>query len=175
MKTPIVSIIVAMSANRGIGRNNDLMWHLPEDMKFFKDKTLGHPVIMGRKNYESIPEKYRPFKNRLNIVISSQNNYSAPDCILVQNLSDALIAAKKNEENEVFVIGGGQVYREALELGVVDRMYITEVDAVFLDAEVFFPDFDKLKWNRELLFEHIPDDRHEYAFRVFEYQRERVD
>ena len=97
MKTPIVSIIVAMSANRGIGRNNDLMWHLPEDMKFFKDKTLGHPVIMGRKNYESIPEKYRPFKNRLNIVISSQLNYNAPDCILVQNLEDALVACVGGE------------------------------------------------------------------------------
>jgi dihydrofolate reductase len=174
MKTPIVSIIVAMSANRGIGRNNDLMWHLPNDMKFFKDKTLGHPVIMGRKNYESIPEKYRPFKNRLNIVISRQANYNAPDCILVQNLSDALIAAKQNEENEVFVIGGGQVYQEALEMGVVDRMYITEVDAVFSDAEVFFPDFDKLQWNQELLFEHNPDNLHEYAFRVMQYERNRL-
>jgi dihydrofolate reductase len=171
MKTPIVSIIVAMSANRGIGRNNDLMWHLPEDMKFFKDKTFGHPVIMGRKNYESIPEKYRPFKNRLNIVISSQVNYNAPDCILVQNLSDALIAAKQNEENEVFVIGGGQVYREALELGVVDRMYITEVDAVFSDAEVFFPDFDENHWERIELSSKEKDEKHQFPFVVYEYNK----
>ena len=171
MKTPIVSIIVAMSANRGIGRNNDLMWHLPEDMKFFKDKTFGHPVIMGRKNYESIPEKYRPFKNRLNIVISSQANYNAPNCILVQNLSDALIAAKQNEENEVFVIGGGQVYREALELGVVDRMYITEVDAVFSDAEVFFPDFLESQWERKILSSKEKDEKHQYSFVVYEYNK----
>jgi dihydrofolate reductase len=171
MKTPIVSIIVAMSANRGIGRNNDLMWHLPEDMKFFKDKTFGHPVIMGRKNYESIPEKYRPFKNRLNIVISSQANYNAPDCILVQNLSDALIAAKENEENEVFVIGGGQVYKEALEMGIVDRMYITEVDAVFSDAEVFFPDFDENNWEKIELTSKEKDEKHLFPFVVYEYNR----
>ena len=171
MKTPIVSIIVAMSANRGIGRNNDLMWHLPEDMKFFKDKTFGHPVIMGRKNYESIPEKFRPFKNRLNIVISSQANYNAPDCILVQNLSDALIAAKQNEENEVFVIGGGQVYREAIELGVVDRMYITEVDAVFSDAEVFFPAFLENQWEKKTLSIKEKDEKHQYAFVVYEYNK----
>jgi dihydrofolate reductase len=171
MKTPIVSIIVAMSANRGIGRNNDLMWHLPEDMKFFKDKTFGHPVIMGRKNYESIPEKYRPFKNRLNIVISSQVNYNAPDCILVQSLSDALIAAKQHEENEVFVIGGGQVYREALELMVVDRMYITEVDAVFSDAEVFFPDFDENQWEKIELTRKTKDEKHSFPFVVYEYNK----
>ncbi len=171
MKTPIVSIIVAMSANRGIGCNNDLMWHLPEDMKFFKDKTFGHPVIMGRKNYESIPEKYRPFKNRLNIVISSQTNYYAPDCILVQNLEDALLAAKVNEEQEVFVIGGGQVYSQALDLGLVDRMYITEVNAVFPEAEVFFPEFISTQWERKKIGDYSRDEKHKYDFIIFQYDK----
>jgi dihydrofolate reductase len=104
-------------------------------------------------------------------VISSQANYNAPDCILVQNLSDALIAAKQNEENEVFVIGGGQVYREALELAVVDRMYITEVDAVFSDAEVFFPDFDEKHWEKIELSIKEKDEKHQFPFVVYEYNK----
>jgi dihydrofolate reductase len=171
MRTPIVSIIVAMSANRGIGKNNDLMWHLPEDMKFFKEKTFGHPVIMGRKNYESIPEKFRPFKNRLNIVISRQDNYSAPGCILVQNLTEAIEVAQQDEQDEIFVIGGGQVYRESLELGKVNRMYITQVEAVFDDAEVFFPEFDESLWNRKELFKKEKDEKHQYSFVVYEYNK----
>jgi dihydrofolate reductase len=169
MKTPIVSIIVAMSANRGIGCNNDLMWHLPEDMKFFKDKTFGHPVIMGRKNYESIPEKYRPFKNRLNIVISSQANYKAPGCILVQNIIDGLDAARANEEEEIFVIGGGQIYAQALDLGLVDRMYITEVNAVFPEAEVFFPEFNPDFWIKKLVLRQEANDVNKISFEIFQY------
>jgi len=171
MNSPMVSIIVAISTNRGIGKNNDLMWHLPEDMKFFKDKTFGHPVIMGRKNYESIPEKFRPFKNRLNIVISRQKGYSAPDCILVESLGHALSVAKQHDENEVFVIGGGQVYQEALDTGVVDRMYITKVDAIFDDAEVFFPEFNEFLWERKVLFEKERDEKHQYSFVVYEYNK----
>jgi dihydrofolate reductase len=171
MRTPIISIIVAMSANRGIGKNNDLMWHLPEDMKFFKEKTFGHPVIMGRKNYESIPEKFRPFKNRLNIVISRQANYSAPGCILVQNLTEAIEVAQQDEQEEIFVIGGGQVYRESLQLGKVDRMYITQVEAVFDDAEVFFPEFDESLWQRKELFKKEKDEKHQYGFVVYEYNK----
>jgi len=171
MKTPIVSIIVAMSANRGIGRNNDLMWHLPEDMKFFKEKTFEHPVIMGRKNYESIPEKFRPFKNRLNIVISRQDNYSVPGCVLVQNLTEAIQVAQQDEQDEIFVIGGGQVYSESLELEKVDRMYITQVEAVFDDAEVFFPEFDESLWNKIELFKKEKDEKHQYSFVVYEYNK----
>jgi len=171
MRTPIISIIVAMSTNRGIGKNNDLMWHLPEDMKFFKEKTFGHPVIMGRKNYESIPEKFRPFKNRLNIVISRQDNYRAPDCILVQNIIKAIEVAQQDEQDEIFVIGGGQVYRESLELGKVDRMYITQVEAVFDEAEVFFPEFDESLWNRKELFRKEKDEKHQYSFVVYEYNK----
>ncbi len=171
MKSPITSIIVAMSTNRGIGKNNDLMWHLPEDMKFFKEKTFGHPVIMGRKNYESIPEKFRPFKNRLNIVISRQDNFSTPGCVLVQDLIGAIEVAQQDEQEEIFVIGGGQVYRESLQLGKVDRMYITQVEAVFDDAEVFFPEFDESLWQRKELFKKEKDEKHQYGFVVYEYNK----
>lgn len=171
MKSPITSIIVAMSINRGIGKNNDLMWHLPEDMKFFKEKTFGHPVIMGRKNYESIPEKFRPFKNRLNIVISRQDNFSTPGCVLVQDLIEAIEVAQQDEQEEIFVIGGGQVYRESLQLGKVDRMYITKVEAVFDDAEVFFPEFDESLWQRKELFKKEKDEKHQYSFVVYEYNK----
>lgn len=171
MKQPIVSIIVAMAANRGIGRNNDLMWHLPEDMKFFKDKTLGHPVIMGRKNYESIPERFRPFKDRLNIVVSSQKDFEVPGCVLVQDLKSAIDVAKEHDEEEVFVIGGGQIYQAALNLNIVDRMYITEVNEIFEDAEVFFPDFVEEEWDKKMIGKHSKDEKNDYDFVIYQYEK----
>ncbi len=166
-----VSIIVAMGQNREIGKNNDLMWHLPVDMRFFKDTTLGHPVIMGRKNYESIPEQYRPFKNRLNIVVSNQSEYVAPGCHLFQNLNDAIAFAKVQDQQEVFVIGGGQIYAEALKMNLVDTMYITHIAASFPDAHTFFPEVDLSQWNGKLIMQHEADEKHSFAFEVFEYTR----
>ena len=166
-----VSIIVAMGQNREIGKNNDLMWHLPVDMRFFKETTLGHPVIMGRKNYESIPEQFRPFKNRLNIVVSNQIEYQAPGCHLFQNLSQAIEFAKTQDEQEVFVIGGGQIYTEALKNNWVDTMYISHIQAEFPDAHTFFPEEDLQQWQKKLIIQQGVDDRHQYAFSVFEYSK----
>ncbi|MEY2938471.1 MAG: hypothetical protein RL062_1060 [Bacteroidota bacterium] len=166
-----VSIIVAMGQNREIGKNNDLMWHLPVDMRFFKETTLGHPVIMGRKNYESIPEQFRPFKNRLNIVVSNQKEYQAPGCHLFQNISQAIEFAKTQDDQEVFVIGGGQIYTEALKNNWVDTMYITHIQAEFSDAHTFFPEVDLQQWHKKLIMQQGVDDRHQYAFSVFEYSK----
>jgi dihydrofolate reductase len=102
----IVSIIVAASSNNVIGKDNDLIWHLPVDMNFFKTKTNSHHVIMGRKNFESIPHKYRPLPNRTNIIITRKEDYIADNCIVKNNLVDAINHAKKNHEKEVFIIGG---------------------------------------------------------------------
>ena len=110
-----VSIIVAVSKNGVIGKDNNLIWHLPKDIKFFKDTTMNHHVIMGRKNFESIPHKFRPLPNRTNIIITRQTNYSAKDCITVNSVEEALEIAKKDGDVEPFIIGGGEIYKIALE------------------------------------------------------------
>ena len=109
-----VSLIVAVAENGVIGKDNDLIWHLPKDMQFFKETTTGHHVIMGRKNFESIPHKYRPLPNRTNIVITKQSDYKAEGCIVVNSVEEALKVAKSNGDNEVFIIGGGGVDRKSV-------------------------------------------------------------
>ena len=102
----IVSIIVAAAENGAIGKDNDLIWRFPNDTQFFKETTLGHHVIMGRKNFESIPHKYRPLPNRVNIIVTRQDNYTAEECTVVNSIKSALELAKKNGESEAFIIGG---------------------------------------------------------------------
>lgn len=141
----IVSLIVAKARNNAIGKDNRLLWHLPADMKFFRETTSGHCIITGRKNFESIPEKYRPLANRTNIVVTRNKEYPQSGIELTHSLESALEFAKKLGETEVFIIGGGQIYKEAIEKDLVHRMYITEVDAEF-EADTFFPDFSKEQW-----------------------------
>ena len=149
MKT---SLIVAMDIDRGIGKNNDLMWHLPSDMRFFKETTSGHVVVMGRKNYESIPEKYRPLPNRENVVLTRNQSYVADDCTIFHSLEECLNYYESEEERTIFIIGGGEIYRQALEMDVIDEMYISHVNHSY-GADTFFPEFDlkngqlKVFWN----------------------------
>lgn len=108
-----LSIIVAVSENNVIGKDNQLIWNLPADMKFFKKKTKGHLIITGRKNYESIPEKFRPLLDRTNIVITRQEDYKAPGAIVFSSADAALKYAKQNHsDEEVFIIGGGEIYKQ---------------------------------------------------------------
>jgi dihydrofolate reductase len=165
-----VSIIAAVADNGAIGKDNDLIWNLPDDMRFFKDMTLGHHVIMGRKNFESIPHRYRPLPQRPNIVITRQEGFVAEGCIVVDTIFTALDVARKANENEAFIIGGGQIYELALELDVVDDMYITHVHAS-PEADVYFPEFDKKRWSSEIIRTHQPDDRHEFGFEIVHYSR----
>ena len=139
-----ISLIVAMDSERGIGRNNDLMWHLPKDMRFFRETTLDHIVIMGRKNYDSIPLKYRPLDRRENVVLSRNKNFKAEYCKVYHSLNDAVDSFKSETEKKVFIIGGGQIYKEALDLDIISEMYITEVNSTY-GADTFFPDFDASK------------------------------
>lgn len=125
---------------RAIGKNNDLLWHIPEDAKHFKDITMGHPVIMGRRTWESIPEKYRPLPGRTNIVVSRDDAYQAAGGIVVTTLDEALAKASEAPgADEIFIVGGGQIYREALPRA--DRLYLTLIDD---DAEgdTFFPAYE---------------------------------
>lgn len=168
-----ISIIVAVAKNGVIGRDNDLVWRLRDDMKFFADTTRGHTVITGRKNYESIPQRFRPLPERTNLVITRNSAYEAPGAHIVHSLDAALEMARKDGASEAFIIGGGQVYAQAMQRPDVDRLLITHVNAE-PEGDTFF----ELKalpsgWNgcdlEGWAFE--ADDRNEYPFHITEYTR----
>ena len=157
-----VSIIVAASENGVIGKDNDLIWHLPKDMRFFKNTTMGHHVIMGRKNFESIPHKFRPLPDRTNVVITRQTTYKADGCMVVNSVDDALQIAKHNGEEEAFIIGGGQIYKLALEANLVDKVYLTKVHHSF-EGDTFFPALNK-DWKEISRIQNQADEKHLYSF-----------
>jgi dihydrofolate reductase len=150
-----VSLIAAMGRDRAIGKDNDLMWHLPNDMKFFKETTKGHHVIMGRKNWDSIPAAFRPFKNRVNVILTKQPDFIADGAYVFSSLRDAFSFA----------------HALALSEGWVNSIYLTHVDAEFPGAHAFFPAFDEELYDSELLFTQEKDEKHAYAFKVLKYTR----
>ncbi len=167
----IISLIVAIAKNRVIGKNNQLIWHLPKDMKFFMDTTIHHPVIMGRKNFESIPEKYRPLKNRDNIIITRNRNYTAEGCAIVHSIEESIEYVNKNlKTNELFIIGGGEIYKKCLEMNVVDRMYITHIETAF-DGDTFFPEINGKNWSTETIMKHAKDDKNPHDFNIVRYNK----
>jgi dihydrofolate reductase len=170
-KRPRVALIVAMGQNREIGCNNDLMWHLRTDMLFFRDTTMGYFVIMGRKNFDSIPPKYKPLHGRVNVIISRNPDFMYEECYTCSSLDEALEIAASNGEEKVFVIGGGQIYTMAMEAGYVDEMYITHVDAAFPHADVFFPDFNSNEWHRNSIMSAKADIQNEFNFEIFHYTK----
>lgn len=165
----ILSIIVAVSENNVIGKDNQLVWHLPADMKFFKEKTTGHFIITGRKNYESIPEKYRPLPNRTNIVVTRQKNYHAPFALVMPSVETALTFAKeKSEEGEVFIIGGAEIFGQTL--GICNRVYLTRIHHSF-DGDTFFPDLNKAEWTLTHSEKHVADEKNKYDFTFETWER----
>lgn len=156
-----ISLIAALTRNRVIGKDNDLPWHLPDDMKYFMQTTKGHHVIMGRRNYDSIPEKFRPLPNRVNIVVSRQRDLTLPGCQVVNSLEAAVDIARKAVEPELFIIGGATIYR--LGLPMANRLYLTEIDAD-LDGDTHFPAVNPSEWKEISRKHHTADDRHAYAF-----------
>ena len=163
-----VSLIVAVSENGVIGKDNDLIWHLPKDMRFFKETTMGHHVIMGRKNFESIPHKYSPLPNRTNVIITKQTDYIAEFCVVVNSVEAAIEIANKNGYNEPFIIGGGQIYRLALEENLVDKIYLTKVHHSF-EGDTFFPELNS-DWKEIERIDCKADEKHahDYSFLTFE-------
>ena len=140
----MLSLIAALANNRAIGKDNELLWHLPEDMRHFRETTRGKPVIMGRKTWESLPESFRPLPGRHNIVVSRNPAYQAPGATLAGSLEDALHqAAAAGAADEVFVIGGAQLYRQALPRS--HRLYLTEIDES-READTFFPPVLAEEW-----------------------------
>lgn len=164
----IISLIAALAKNRVIGKDNDLPWQLPDDMKFFMQSTKGHCVIMGRKNYDSLPPKYRPLANRTNIVVTRQQDFKAEGCHVVHSLEDALVFAKQQHETEVFVIGGAEIYKQALPHA--DLLYLTEIDAT-IEGDTYFPLVDHSKFTEQSRVAHAADARHAYAFDFVLYKR----
>jgi dihydrofolate reductase len=151
----IISIVVAISSDNAIGKNGDLLWHLPKDMKRFKEITYGHHVLMGRKTYESIPEKFRPLPGRVNIVVTRNKNYVAEGCKVVESLEEGIQFARENGEQELMIIGGAEIYRQA----IIDssKIYLTLVNAHFDDADSFFPIIVTNVWQK-VDEEKIPAD-----------------
>tara|TARA_B110000196_G_scaffold175030_1_gene150120 strand:+ start:1091 stop:1597 length:507 start_codon:yes stop_codon:yes gene_type:complete len=164
-----VSLIVAVSENGVIGKDNDLIWHLPRDIKFFKDTTLGHHVIMGRKNFESIPHKYSPLPNRTNVVITRQADYKTKGCVTVNSLENALKVAIENGDKEPFIIGGGQIYKIALEANLVDKIYLTKVHHSF-KGDAFFPELGS-EWQEAERIDYKADENHAHNFSFLTFEK----
>lgn len=155
------SIIAAVGKNRELGKKGDLIFHLKEDMKFFKETTMGHRVVMGRKTWESLPFK---LPGRTNIVVTSSGELEGPDEVVCDISS--FIDENKDTDEEIFVIGGGKIYAEFLPFA--SRIYLTEVLAEDSEADTFFPEFDKTKFDRKVIKEGKEND---LAFAISLYQR----
>lgn len=156
-------IIAAIGKNNELGKNNDLLWHLPVDFKRFKALTSGHYIIMGRKTFESFP---KPLPNRTHVIITRQKNYKCENCIIVSSLEEAY--QECNSQERVYIIGGGEIYEQAIR--DADVMELTEVNQTF-DAEVYFPDFSNQDW--KLVFEefHPKDEQHKFDFTFKTFNR----
>lgn len=162
----ILSLVVAASDNNAIGKQNKLLWHLPNDLKFLKNITWGMPVVMGRKTFESVDSK--PLNGRINIIVTRQKDFEAPGVVVVNSLNDATFFAKENDYNELMILGGAQIYEDAMPKA--NRIYITRVHAFFEDADAFFPEIDERKWERVKVQDFQADEKHAYpySFEVWE-------
>jgi dihydrofolate reductase len=155
ISNPIVSAIVAMAENRVIGKNNQLPWHLPADLKHFKELTTGHSIIMGRKTYESIG---KPLPNRENIILTRDKNYQAEGCKVVHAIEEAIKLAAHNKE--LFIIGGAEIYQQAMPY--IHRIYLTVVHHYF-EGDTYFPALNN-EWREISNERHEADEKNDYAF-----------
>ncbi len=161
----MISLIVAVSTNNFIGKDNQLLWTLPNDMKHFKNKTWALPVLMGRKTYESLG---KPLNGRINIIITRQKDWHPEGALVVHSLGDAVKAAYASDYKEIMVIGGGQIYKEAIE--VADRIYLTRIDAV-LYGDTSFPEINNQEW-KMVSEESFPQDaKHAYPYHFQVWER----
>ncbi len=156
-------LVVAVARNGVIGRDNQLPWRLPDDLKYFKQVTLGHPVIMGRRTYESIG---KPLPGRKNIVITRDRGFEAPGCAVVHSLDEARKAAEGADE--ACVIGGTSLFEETLP--AADVIHLTEVEAD-VEGDTHFPPFDRREWRETEIARHAADERHAYPFRIVRLER----
>jgi dihydrofolate reductase len=154
----IISLIVAMDRKRGIGKAGKLPWHLSSDLKRFRELTMGHHVIVGRKTYESIG---KPLPGRQMIVVTRNASFRSEGCLVAGSVSDAIKLARSRGETEAFLIGGAEIYARALDKA--DRIYLTQVHAE-VDADTFFPELEPSAWTETDSAHHPADDRNQYSF-----------
>ena len=162
----ILSAILAVSENNGIGVNNQLPWHLPDDLKFFKRTTLGKPVLMGRKTYDSLG---KPLVNRLNVVISRTDVQLPEGVVLVHSIEDGIKRIKQEATEEGFILGGGIIFEQTMN--IVDRLYITRVHTHLDGADTFFPDIEEGQWKLVWEEHHPEDEKHKYSFTFQQWDR----
>jgi dihydrofolate reductase len=161
----MIALVVAIAENRVIGKDNQLIWHLPKDLQHFKKLTLGHPMVMGRKTFEAIG---KPLPGRTSIIVTHQPNYAAPEgCIVAPSLEKALEHGLALDE-QVMVVGGGEIYKQALPLAEI--VYLTLVHESF-EGDVVFPDLEADVWEVTDQEEHLPDEKHAYPFTFFTFRR----
>lgn len=169
-----IHMIVAYAKNRVIGKDNQLLWHLADDMAFFKKMTSGHIVIMGRKTYESLPERFRPLPNRINIVLSRQESSKSdhPDLFYACDAEHAFQLADLFPEKQIFIIGGAQVYEELIPY--VENIYASEVE-IEIEGDASFPELPELpeanQWKKEVIDQYLKNDRNDHNFQIVKYQR----
>jgi len=164
-----ISTIVAVANNFAIGKDNQIPWYLPADLKYFKKTTLGHHIIMGRKCFQSIG---RPLPKRTNVVLSRDPLFIISSTVMAYSIEEALAIAHENGEDEVFIIGGGMIYEQTKDLW--DKLYLTEVDIDVPDADIFFPTIDWEQWNLISEQKCHPDEKNKYNYRFSIHQRKQA-
>ena len=160
----MITLIAAIAKNNALGKDNDLIWHLPADLKRFKKVTTGHPILMGRNTFESIG---KPLPNRTSIIITRNNNYFIDGCLIANSIEQAIELV---EGNDAFIIGGAQIYKEALEQNLVDRLDITVLHHEF-EADAFFPKIDMNIWKEVAREEFKADEKNKYDYSFVSYER----
>jgi dihydrofolate reductase len=160
----MITIIAAAGENNELGKDNQIIWHLPDDFKRFKALTSGHYIIMGRKTFESFP---KPLPNRTHIVITRNKNYNVPDgCFVIDSIEKAIAICPKNET--IFIIGGGEIYKQSINMA--DCIELTRVHNTF-DADAFFPTIDSTKWELVSSQFHDKDEKHDHSFAFETYKK----
>jgi dihydrofolate reductase len=163
-----IQLIVAYSSNGAIGKDNNLLWHLADDMAFFKQQTSEKTVVMGKNTYLSLPKKFRPLPNRKNIVVSSQEPIEEHENLSWYKSLEEAISALKKTEDEIYIIGGGTIYEQTLP--ITDVVYATEVK-VDIKGDTHFPKLNPLEWTREVLHSFSKNEKNEYEFEIVRYER----
>ena len=169
----IISLVVACGLKSEIGVNNDLLWHLPADMSYFKELTMNHHVLMGRKTYESIPQKFRPLVGRENIVITTTPENIIENVRCFKSIEEGIKYAEEREEKELFIIGGAKIYTQTLHLA--NRIYLTKVNEMFPNADAFFPPFNTHDWTLTKSRLQIKSDKNNYDlyFEIWDKMKKR--
>ncbi len=152
----MITLIAAAAENNALGKDNQLIWHLPDDFKRFKQITSGHYIIMGRKTFESFP---KPLPNRTHVIITRQKDYTVEDCIVVNSIEEAIAISPKEED--VFIIGGAEIYNQSIDFA--DKIELTRVHANF-EADAYFPEIDTTKWKIDFEEFHTKDEKHTFDF-----------